>query len=58
MHKTRFANPHGLDQPNNFSCCDDILIMCMAAMNNPNFRKIVRTTNYKGTFKYYIGGRV
>jgi len=28
MNKTRFANPHGLDHINNYSCCEDILLMC------------------------------
>ena len=28
MTKSKFANPHGLDHPNNYSCCEDILIMC------------------------------
>ena len=27
MHKTRFSNPHGLDMINNYSCCEDVLIM-------------------------------
>ena len=27
MFKTRFSNPHGLDVLNNYSCCDDVLIM-------------------------------
>jgi len=28
MTKTKFANVHGLDHANNYSCCEDVLIMC------------------------------
>lgn len=28
MNKTRFTNPHGLDHINNYSTCEDIMIMC------------------------------
>lgn len=27
MAKTRFGNVHGLDHANNYSCCEDVLIM-------------------------------
>lgn len=27
MTKTRFGNVHGLDHTNNYSCCEDVLIM-------------------------------
>ena len=58
MFKTRFANPHGLDMLNNYSCCDDVLIMAQLAMQNPDFRKIVKTQTYKGTFKFFREGKV
>lgn len=53
MHKTRFANSHGLDHINNYSCCEDILLMCKEAMRNELFGKIVSTQRYKGTFKTF-----
>lgn len=28
MNRTKFANPHGLDHIHNYSCCEDVLIMC------------------------------
>ena len=40
MYKTRFANPHGLDHINNYSCCEDVYIMCRDAMNSNIFRKM------------------
>lgn len=58
MFKTRFANPHGLDMLNNYSCCDDVLIMAREAMKDTNFRKIVKTQTYKGTFKFFREGKV
>ena len=58
MFKTRFANPHGLDHINNYSTCEDVSIMCKEAMNNPTFRKIVKTVSHKGTFKFFQDGKV
>ena len=34
MYKTRFANPHGLDHINNYSCCEDVYLMCKEAMTH------------------------
>lgn len=34
MYKTRFANSHGMDMLNNYSCCEDILKMTQYAMKN------------------------
>ena len=58
MFRTRFANPHGLDHLNNYSCCDDVLTMCLEAVKNSYFRKIVSTFTYKGTYKIFKEGRV
>ena len=58
MFKTRFANPHGLDNLNNYSCCDDVLLMSKEAMKNDKIRKIVCTQTYKGTFKFFRQGKV
>lgn len=53
MNKTRFANPHGLDHINNYSCCEDVLVMCKEAMSSEVICKIVATVRYKGTFKTF-----
>lgn len=53
MFRTRFGNPHGLDNVNNYSCCDDVLTMCLQAVKNSYFRKIVATSTYKGTYKFF-----
>lgn len=58
MYKTRFANPHGLDHINNYSCCEDVYIMCKEAMNSSIFRKIVKAPTHKGTFKFFKEGKV
>lgn len=53
MYKSRFANSHGMDMINNYSCCEDILILTQEAMKNAEFRKIVLAKTYKGTFKFF-----
>ncbi len=58
MYKTRFANPHGLDHINNYSCCEDVYLMCKEAMNHAVFRKVVRAGTHKGTFKFFKDGKV
>ena len=58
MLKTRFSNPHGLDMINNYSCCEDVLIMSLQGMKNAEFRKVVNTQTYKGTHKFFKQGRV
>ena len=58
MYKTRFSNPHGLDVLNNYSCCDDVLLMCKEAMKCEKVRKIVCTTNHQGMFKFFKDGKV
>lgn len=58
MTKTRFANPHGLDHINNYSCCEDVYAMCAEAMKREIFRKIARTSTHKGYFKFFRDGKV
>lgn len=58
MNRTKFGNPHGLDHPNNYSCCEDILIMCKQAMKSQIISKIVATTKYKGTFKIFNNKKI
>ena len=58
MYKTRFANPNCLDHIKNYSCCEDVYLMCKEAMKSPIFRKIVKATSHKGTFKFFKDGKV
>lgn len=58
MYKTRFANCHGLDMLNNYSCCEDVLIMTQEALKNEEFRKIVKAQTHKGLFKFFREGKV
>ena len=58
MSKTRFSNPHGMDMINNYSCCEDVLLMAQEGMRDPDFREIVQTKKYKGTFKNFNGGKI
>ena len=58
MYRTRFANPHGLDNLNNYSCCEDVLTMCQEAVKSEYFRKICNTISYKGTYKVFRDGKV
>lgn len=38
MHKTTYANSHGLCNIENKSCAFDLAILCEHAMENPKFR--------------------
>lgn len=58
MNKTRFANPHGLDHPQNYSCCEDVYLMIVEALKDEVFRKVVRTITYKAVLKYFRDGKV
>lgn len=58
MYKTRFANPHGLDHINNYSCCEDVYLMAKELMNIPILKKIVNSPTHKGTFKFFKEGKV
>lgn len=58
MLRTRFANPHGLDHLNNYSCCEDIYTMCNEAMRSEVFRKVIKTVTHKGYFKFFKEGKV
>ncbi len=42
LANTHFANPHGLDQTGHYSSADDLAVLARYAMNNPDFRSIVR----------------
>ncbi len=43
LEHTRFANPHGLDQDGHFSSARDLLLMAVAAMEDPRFAETVAT---------------
>lgn len=58
MYKTRFANPHGLDHLNNYSCCEDVYLMSKELMGYGVIRKIVKAVTYKGIFKFFREGKV
>jgi D-alanyl-D-alanine carboxypeptidase len=47
MYGSNFANPHGLNNPQNFSCAEDLARLCAYAMKNHQFRKIVQTRKYE-----------
>ncbi|HJZ05177.1 MAG TPA: D-alanyl-D-alanine carboxypeptidase family protein [Patescibacteria group bacterium] len=42
---TRFTNPTGLDEPGHYSSASDLARLADAAMQNPQFAKIVATEN-------------
>ena len=43
MNNTRFANPHGLDDPNHYSTAYDLAILTRHAVKNPVFAQVVST---------------
>lgn len=43
LDNTRFANPHGLDEPDHHSSAYDLLRLTRAAMENPAFARAVST---------------
>ena len=49
MSKTKYANSHGLVNPENKSCAYDLAILCEHAMSITKFREIVSCKIYKNT---------
>ena len=47
LKETRFANPHGLDDKQNYSTSYDLALLASAAMENERFRKVVGTKSYR-----------
>jgi D-alanyl-D-alanine carboxypeptidase (penicillin-binding protein 5/6) len=43
MASSRFANPHGLDEPFHYTTARDMAALTRAAMDNPTFAGLVRT---------------
>lgn len=52
LTNTRFANPHGLDDENNYSTARDLAVLTAAALRDENFRRVVSARTKT------IGGRV
>ena len=46
---SHFVNPHGLPDPNHYVTAEDLAIIARAAMEDPEFRKIVST--YRDVYK-------
>lgn len=51
MKNSNFANTHGLSNPENYSCAEDLGKLCTYAMRNKKFRAIVSTQYYETAFK-------
>lgn len=46
MKNTKFANPVGLDDPNNYSTMSDMLILMKAILKNDKLKTIISTSKY------------
>jgi D-alanyl-D-alanine carboxypeptidase (penicillin-binding protein 5/6) len=44
---TNFVNPHGLHEKNHYTTANDLAIITRCAMQNDNFKEIVKTTRYE-----------
>ena len=56
MEKTKYANSHGLSNPDNRSCAYDIAILSEYAMGNPKFQEIVSCRCFEGEVRYSSNG--
>ena len=45
--RTRFANAHGLDNPNHYSTAHDLALLSVTAMRFPTFSQVVRTPQFQ-----------
>jgi len=45
--RTRFANAHGLNDPNHYSTAHDLALLSVTAMRFPTFRQVVRTPSFQ-----------
>jgi D-alanyl-D-alanine carboxypeptidase len=46
LHDTHFQNPHGLQEPNHYSCAHDLAILGLNSLNNSTIHQISGTLNY------------
>ena len=58
MVNSNFANPHGLNNPQNYSTAEDVAKLCTHAMKNKKFRQIVHTRTYKYEYSLFEINRV
>jgi len=58
MQGTRFANPHGLDDPDHYSTALDLAILTRQALRNPAFAHMVQTREARLTVRMGRNGRV
>jgi D-alanyl-D-alanine carboxypeptidase len=49
MHRSHFANPHGLDEPGHYTTARDMAILTRVALENPTFADLVRTRETRVT---------
>ena len=47
LNNSNFASVHGMNNPQNISCAEDLALLCTYAMKNKTFRKIVQTHKYE-----------
>ncbi len=51
MQNSNFVNPHGLSNPDNYSCAEDLCRLCGYCMENWQFRAVVGVRSYEGKFR-------
>jgi D-alanyl-D-alanine carboxypeptidase (penicillin-binding protein 5/6) len=55
MDQSHFVNPHGLDEPDHFTTARDLALLTRAALENPEFARLVRTR--EATVRIWQTGR-
>jgi D-alanyl-D-alanine carboxypeptidase len=55
MERTTYANPHGLSNSLNKSCCLDLALLCDYAMQNIYFRRIVSCKEFTSLIDKELG---
>lgn len=50
LSSSQFGNPHGLNDVNNVSTCEDLLKLSLESMKMSKFREVVKTVEYTGQF--------
>lgn len=59
LKSTHFINPHGLISRNNYSSSSDLARLTYHCLKNEDFRKIVKTKDYRAKVKYvHLGKKV
>lgn len=52
LKSTKFSNPHGLVNRNNYSTCNDLAKLTYHCLKNDEFKKIIATKSYRANIKY------